>query len=57
LSLEIVKTIFGVEGEGTSLLVGTIIGVSLLIIVFIIMFKLDWEKYFGKYLDEKESST
>ena len=57
LSLEIVKTIFGVEGEGTSLLVGTIIGVSLLIIVFIIMFKLDWEKYFGKYLDKKESST
>ena len=57
LSLEIVKTIFGVEGEGTSLLVGTIIGVSLLIIVFIIMFKLDWEKYFGKYLDEKESSA
>jgi membrane protein YqaA with SNARE-associated domain len=57
LSLEIVKTIFGVEGEGTSLLVGTIIGVSLLIIVFIIMFKLDWEKYFGKYLDEKNSST
>ena len=56
LSLEIVKTIFGVEGEGTSLLVGTIIGVSLLIIVFIIMFKLDWEKYFGKYLDKKESS-
>ena len=57
LSLEIVKTIFGVEGEGTSLLVGTIIGVSLLIIVFIIMFKLDWEKYFGKYLDKKESSA
>ena len=57
LSLEIVKTIFGVEGEGTSLLVGTIIGVSLLVIVFIIMFKLDWEKYFGKYLDEKESSA
>ena len=57
LSLEIVKTIFGVEGEGTSLLVGTIIGVSLLTIVFIIMFKLDWEKYFGKYLDEKNSST
>ena len=57
LSLEIVKTIFGVEGEGTSLLVGTIIGVSLLTIVFIIMFKLDWEKYFGKYLDKKESSA
>jgi len=37
LSLDIVKTLFGVEGEGTSLLVGTIIGIVLLVIVFIIM--------------------
>jgi membrane protein YqaA with SNARE-associated domain len=55
LSLEIVKTLFGVEGEGTSLLVGTIIGIVLLVIVFIIMFKLDWEKYFAKYVDEPKS--
>ena len=56
LSLEIVKNIFGVEGEGTSLLVGTIIGIVLLVIVFIIMFKLDWEKRFAKYVDEPKSS-
>jgi membrane protein YqaA with SNARE-associated domain len=56
LSLEIVSTLFGVEGEGTSLLVGTIIGIVLLVIVFIIMFKLDWEKYFAKYVDEPKSS-
>jgi membrane protein YqaA with SNARE-associated domain len=56
LSLEIVSIIFGVEGEGTSLLVGTIIGIVLLIIVFVIMFKLDWEKYFAKYVDEPKSS-
>jgi membrane protein YqaA with SNARE-associated domain len=56
LSLEIVKTLFGVEGEGTSLLVGTIIGIVLLVIVFIIMFKLDWEKRFAKYVDEPKSS-
>lgn len=55
LSLEIVKSLFGVEGEGTSLLVGTIIGIVLLVIVFIIMFKLDWEKYFAKYVDEPDS--
>ena len=55
LSLEIVKNLFGVEGEGTSLLVGTIIGIVLLVIVFIIMFKLDWEKYFAKYVDEPKS--
>ena len=56
LSLEIVKTLFGVEGEGTSLLVGTIIGIVLLVIVFIVMFKLDWEKRFAKYVDEPKSS-
>ena len=55
LSLEIVSILFGVEGEGTSLLVGTIIGIVLLVIVFIIMFKLDWEKYFAKYVDESKS--
>ena len=56
LSLEIVSILFGVEGEGTSLLVGTSIGIVLLVIVFVIMFKLDWEKYFAKYVDEPESS-
>jgi membrane protein YqaA with SNARE-associated domain len=57
LSLEIVKSLFGVEGEGTSLLIGTIIGMVLLVIVFIIMFKLDWKKYFAKYVDEPKDSS
>jgi uncharacterized membrane protein len=57
LSLDIVKNIFGVEGEGMSLLIGTIIGIVLLVIVFIIMFKVDWEKHFGKYVDEPESKS
>jgi len=56
LSLEIVKSLFGLEGEGTSLLVGTVIGIVLLVIVFIIMFKLDWEKRFAKYVDEPKDS-
>jgi membrane protein YqaA with SNARE-associated domain len=56
-SLEIVKIIFGVEGEGTSLLIGTIIGIVLLVIVFIIMFKVDWEKRFAKYLGETQKGT
>jgi membrane protein DedA with SNARE-associated domain len=56
LSLEIVSTLFGLEGEGSSLLVGTIIGIVLLGIVFIIMFKLDWEKHFAKYVDETGST-
>ncbi len=57
LSLEIVKSLFGVEGEGTSLLIGTIIGIVLMVIVFIIMFKVDWEKRFAKYLGETEKDT
>jgi membrane protein YqaA with SNARE-associated domain len=52
LSLDIVKNIFGVEGEGMSLLIGTIIGIVLLVVVLIIMFKVDWEKYFAKYVNE-----
>jgi membrane protein YqaA with SNARE-associated domain len=57
LSLEIVKSLFGVEGEGASLLIGTIIGIVLLVIVFIIMFKVDWEKRFAKYLGETEKDS
>ncbi|HUT17439.1 MAG TPA: VTT domain-containing protein [Acidobacteriota bacterium] len=57
LSLQIIGDLFGVEGEGTSLLIGTIIGIVLLIIVLIIMFKLDWEKYFAKYVDEPKESS
>ena len=57
LSLEIVRNIFGVEGEGMSLLIGTIIGIVLLGIVFIIMFKVDWEKRFAKYLGETEKEN
>ncbi|MCW3998029.1 MAG: VTT domain-containing protein [Candidatus Bathyarchaeota archaeon] len=53
-SLEIISTIFGLEGEGSSFLVGTIIGIILMIIVIIIMFKVDWEKRFSKYLDSPD---
>ena len=57
LSLDIVKNIFGVQGEGMSLLVGTIIGIVLLVIVFIIMFKVDWEKHFAKYVEEPKEES
>ena len=56
LSLDIVKNIFGIEGEGMSLFVGTVIGLVLLIIVLIIMFKFDWEKHFAKYVDEPKGN-
>ncbi len=57
LSLDIVKNIFGVQGEGMSLLVGTIIGIVLLVIVFIIMFKVNWEKRFAKYVEEPKEKS
>ena len=57
LSLDIVKNIFGVEGEGMSLLIGTIIGILLLVVVLIIMFKVDWEKYFAKYVNEPKPES
>jgi membrane protein YqaA with SNARE-associated domain len=57
LSLDIVKNIFGVEGEGTSLIVGTVIGVVLLVVVIIIMFKFDWEKHFAKYVEEPKAKN
>jgi membrane protein YqaA with SNARE-associated domain len=57
LSLEIVKNIFGLEGEGMSLLIGTVIGMVLLVIVFVVMFKVDWEKRFAKYVEEPKKDA
>jgi membrane protein YqaA with SNARE-associated domain len=56
-SIQIIKDIFGVEGDLMSALIGMMLAVVLLIIVLIVMFKLDWEKYFSKYLTEKEDKT
>jgi len=53
-SIQIIRDIFGVEGEWISALIGMILAIFLLIIVFVIMFKVDWEKYFEKYLAGKE---
>lgn len=50
LSLQVIIDIFGVEGKGTSLLIGTIIAFVLLVVVFVIMFKVDWEKRVEKHL-------
>jgi membrane protein DedA with SNARE-associated domain len=54
LSLQIIKDIFGVEGEGMTALIGTILALVLLVIVFVIMFKVDLEKRFGKYVNAPE---
>ena len=57
LSLQIIKDIFGVEGEGMSALIGIILALVLLVIVFIIMFKVDWEKRFEKYVNTPEKDS
>jgi membrane protein DedA with SNARE-associated domain len=51
-SLQIIRDIFGGEGEGITAIIGTVLGFVLLIAVFIIMFKVDWEKRFAKYIDD-----
>ena len=56
-SSEFISTLFGLEGEGGSLLVGTIIGILLMILVIIIMFKVDWEKRFSNYIDTPEEKV
>ena len=56
VSLQIIKSIFGVEGEGMSALIGIVLALVLMVIVFIIIFKVDWEKRFGKYVNETKDS-
>ncbi len=49
-SIEIIRNIFGVESDWVSGVIGAVLGVALLAVVLIIMFKLDWETYLEKYL-------
>lgn len=57
LALTIISDIFGVEGEGTTALIGMILALVLMVIVFIIMFKVDWENRFAKYVNESEEES
>lgn len=53
---EIMGQIFGVESDWVSALIGMAAALVLLVIIFIIMFKVDWEKIFEKYAAKKEES-
>ena len=57
LSLTIIRDLFGVEGEGMSALIGIILALALMVIIFVIMFKVDWEKRFAKYVDTPEKDS
>jgi membrane protein DedA with SNARE-associated domain len=56
-SLEIIRDIFGAESEGMSFLIGTVLALVLLVIVFVIMFRVDWEKRAEKYLAKTEKNA
>jgi len=56
LSIQFIRDIFGVESDWISALIGMILAIALLVIVFVIMFKVDWEKIFEKYVTEEEDS-
>lgn len=57
LALTFISDIFGVEGEGMSALIGMIVALVLMIIVFVIMFKVDWENRFAKYVNDLEEDN
>ncbi len=44
-SIEIIRDIFGVESDWISALIGIILALVLLVVVFAITFKTDWEKF------------
>jgi len=54
-SIGIIRDIFGVESDWITALIGMVLAVTLLIIVLVIMFKVDWEKYIEKHLKLDEA--
>ncbi len=49
-SVEAVRSIFGVDSDWISALIGMSLAIILLIIVLVAMFKLDWETYLERYM-------
>ena len=56
-AIQIIKDIFGERSDWIAVLLGGFLGIGLLIIVMVVMFKVDWEKVFMKYVKEKEKKT
>jgi membrane protein YqaA with SNARE-associated domain len=52
-SIQFISSIFGQEGTLISALIGMSLAIASTIIILILMFKLDWEKYLEKYLARK----
>jgi membrane protein YqaA with SNARE-associated domain len=49
-SIQVIRDIFGVESDWASALIGMVLAIVLLITVFVLMFYVDWEKRFEKYV-------
>ena len=56
-SVQIMRDIFGVESDWISALIGMVLAIVFLIAVFVVMFKVDWEKHFEKYVAEEEDGS
>ena len=56
-AIQIIRDIFGERSDWIAVLLGGFLGIGLLIIVMVVMFKVDWEKVFMKYVEEKEKKT
>ena len=55
-SIQIIRDIFGVESDWVSALIGIVLAIVLLITVFFVMFRVDWERRFEKYVAKEEDS-
>jgi membrane protein YqaA with SNARE-associated domain len=56
LSNEIIEHVFGVKSDWVAALIGMVVALVFSIIVFVIMFKVDWEKLFEKHVTKEEDS-
>jgi membrane protein DedA with SNARE-associated domain len=52
-AIKIIRDIFGEGSDWIAVLLGGLLGIGLLILVMVVMFKIDWEKIFMKYMKEK----
>ncbi len=53
-AIQIIEDIFGEGSDWIAVLLGGLLGIILLIIVMVVMFKIDWEKVFEKYVGERK---
>jgi membrane protein YqaA with SNARE-associated domain len=56
LSIGLIRSIFGVDSDWVSAVIGMVLALVLLGVVLVIMFKVDWESRLEKYMAEKEAN-